>query len=267
MRAREVAAALYQQSPWAPLIFQKARVALAKKFGDRGDQLVHRVRDGRISEDELSRVLDATPIFLAWLHAFGTAAANKDPDALRDLAGVAVARAEGLERRIAADKFQAWRQWLGPATAKGTAAPISPGKGAFRFVKGLTGWTRSPLGPAHLNEELEDAQVSPVVDDAAPWCDHPLAEGQHTAQWVPAIVGRTDPVPLHDQADVDREATKWGKFWRDGAGLACPFNGDDHFPQLALLLVPALMLAALSFPPDTGLGSDNISPRALARPF
>eukprot|EP00973_Karenia_brevis_P068355 9508092-Karenia_brevis.AAC.1 len=71
--------------------------------------------------------------------------------------------------------------------------------------------------------------------------------------------------PLCDQADVEREADRWAELWCEQAQYCSPFKVDDAVPQLELLMAPCIRAAADTFPIGTGLGCDNVAPRALSR--
>ena len=71
-------------------------------------------------------------------------------------------------------------------------------------------------------------------------------------------------MPLSDQAAVDKEADEWAGLWQEKAVYESPlFNGDGA--PLQQLMPEAIVAAAQSFPLGTGLGADNIAPRAFAR--
>ena len=69
--------------------------------------------------------------------------------------------------------------------------------------------------------------------------------------------------PLSDQASVDREAAEWARLWKAGGEYGNLF--EDDIEPLPPLQAHELVEAAMSFPAHTGLGADNVSPRALAR--
>jgi hypothetical protein len=70
--------------------------------------------------------------------------------------------------------------------------------------------------------------------------------------------------PLCDQGSVDKQGSEWGTLWEEHATYVNPlFNLQlEMFNDLAHDLIP---LAASTFPGDTGLGEDNMAPRALGR--
>ena len=69
---------------------------------------------------------------------------------------------------------------------------------------------------------------------------------------------------MSDQAVVEKQALTWAALWRSGEPYSTP-SYPVHVQQLPSLLPCSLRSAAASFPLGTGLGSDNISPRAILR--
>ena len=71
------------------------------------------------------------------------------------------------------------------------------------------------------------------------------------------------PGPLSDQAAVGRDAKVWADLCNVGADYTATF--DNTIDELPPITVQEIIDAAKSFPCETGLGSDNVSPRALTR--
>ena len=71
-------------------------------------------------------------------------------------------------------------------------------------------------------------------------------------------------IPLSDQAVVDKEAEEWAVLWEEANDYVHPEFGE-HDQQATDLLPAAIRAAALSFAIHTGLGADNLAPRAIAR--
>ena len=67
-----------------------------------------------------------------------------------------------------------------------------------------------------------------------------------------------------DQAGVEREAGTWASLWAAGGDYPALF-GEDLAPPLQSLLAASIREAASTFQAGTGMGSDNVSPRAFAR--
>ena len=70
--------------------------------------------------------------------------------------------------------------------------------------------------------------------------------------------------PLGDQANVDKEGVDWAKLWLTKKPYIHPLF-DLQIAMFKGLAAELLPIAAMTFPGDTGLGHDNIAPRALAR--
>ena len=84
-----------------------------------------------------------------------------------------------------------------------------------------------------------------------------------SAPFVPQHVPN-ESVPLSDQAAVEHEANLWALLWRETAEYTPPnFAIDDS--MLKIMLPAAIRAAAKTFPANTGLGHDHISPRAFLR--
>ena len=90
----------------------------------------------------------------------------------------------------------------------------------------------------------------------------PMARPLYSSQrlWL----GCAQLCPLTDQATDDREATTWSELWHEGRSYEASV-ADDECPLLQQLQPQWLCDAARTFSTDTGLGSCNISPRALLR--
>ena len=76
--------------------------------------------------------------------------------------------------------------------------------------------------------------------------------------------GHQTAAPLSDQAEVEAEADSWAELWAEGKEHMCIVDPTES-PPLEPIMPDALLQAALTFPPGTGLGSDNFSPRAICR--
>jgi len=90
--------------------------------------------------------------------------------------------------------------------------------------------------------------------------DHPLED--ELSPFLPTTVGRQ--VPLSDQATVEAKADEWGSLWEECSDYRAPCI-DVSNSTIADMLPWAIRNAAAPFPVNTGLGSDNISPRAILR--
>ena len=71
-------------------------------------------------------------------------------------------------------------------------------------------------------------------------------------------------MPLSDQAAVESEADQWAALWRELAEYSPP-PFEITQDMLRHLFPDAIRIAARTFPANTGLGHDHISPRAFLR--
>ena len=131
--------------------------------------------------------------------------------------------------------------------------PRAPGRLAFRYVRGLQGWTRSPV----LEDPPEDALLDPADPDEI--------EADHRVALAPPADTRALLAPLGEQAAVDHEAAAWATQWATGSTYIEPDFPVQQLVAPAPLVLWAFDHATASFPVATGLGADNVSPRALLR--
>ena len=61
-------------------------------------------------------------------------------------------RARKLDAKIFASRQASWKEALGLPSSRG--GPSTPTRLAFRWSRGLTGWTRCLTGPASYNNEV-----------------------------------------------------------------------------------------------------------------
>ena len=125
---------------------------------------------------------------------------------------------------------------------------------AYRWVKGVAGWSRSTVGPAGDEAAIPSAEPG----------DHPN-QIHVTNTSDSGSSGATILAPRSDQAEVDAIAKTWAKLWQTDKQYTLPdFSGADE-EALEPLTVDDLLRAAATFPVTTGLGVDNFSPRAVLR--
>ena len=142
-----------------------------------------------------------------------------------------------------------WRLRIG-AAAPGPGVLASPTKLAYRWARGLAGWQPGPVGNIEGN-------------DAVP-CDPCDGETEGEAEWQRTDKPESIKVPLADQAAVERQAKEWSDLLKVDEPYQLPSYPESP-QQVCTLLQQALRTAASSFPLGTGLGTDNISPRAILR--
>jgi len=206
------------------------------------------------------------PTAASWVHTVVKIvnAVSSDPCAgghstLRGLIHMARQKAVKIEIGISATATKEWTGWIkgNPATSE---AGKRPTKRAFRYVKGLAGWESSSIG-----RQIQNDEANQMADDAAEGDEAVMADDGSARTW-------TDPdssghVPLSEQADVEGEGDAWAGVWQEGAQYSVSPQsidpaGTEKPPALGCHMLRA---AAWTFPADTGLGGDNVSPRAFAR--
>jgi hypothetical protein len=191
------------------------------------------------------------------VRAFEVAAAAKSSLSLQSLAKAIRTRAEVVEGRIQREKQRAWRIWLG---AEGCASG-RPSRAAYRWIRGHGGWSRSPVGNAALEDAVPDAGGD--ADDGT--LDDLPAEDRTAEPHGCTDVGHAVVTPLAEQAAVDVEAAGWSQQWAMDDSYTQPIFDRNVMAALPLLTVLALRVAAMTFPAGTGLGGDNVAPRAFGR--
>ena len=145
---------------------------------------------------------------------------------------------------------QAWSAAIGAGSEPQSAGPT---RLAYRWVRGLIGWTKCALGPASLNDEVLEQQT-------AQFDDIPTAQQDSSHCHGPIM-------PLAEQAEVNKAADDWGNAWGEhleyrAAQTLLSTGTVDRLPPLS---PDDLAAAGRSFPRDTALGSDNVSPAVYAQ--
>ena len=115
-------------------------------------------------------------------------------------------------------------------------------------------WSRSPVGSIACNDAVPDEDDDD--DDLGVQLDGQLIVSSNSQ--IDAV-----QVPLSDQAAVDEEAKEWASLWQESAEYDYPVFHEP--PALQTLMPNAIVVASSSFPVGTGLGVDNIAPRAMSR--
>jgi len=199
--------------------------------------------------------LDATQ---HWVRAAPDVVMSADTVAIRRHAAIATKRAAALEARLKSARMTEWRRALAIPNPRTGLPSGTPSRLAYQWIKGPTGWTRSPLGCQSLNDA---ALAEQHLEDEAPAHHLTVAKDEHRL-----IVGDDLParVPLSDQADAEAEASSWAALWNEGEeyNLDISPSKSDPLPPLR----PAdLRRSAASFPVGTGVSGENVAPRALER--
>ena len=115
---------------------------------------------------------------------------------------------------------------------------------------------------SNCTNHVEQQQPDEASDEAADEAE----EGDtydELSTFVPDDLGVLT-APLNDQGNVDKQAAEWGELWQSSAVYTAPvFDMQlEMFIDMADEIIPQV---ALTFPGDTGLGQDNIAPRAFTR--
>ena len=193
-----------------------------------------------------------------WIQVAVAVLHSADVVSIRKHAASAVRVAAACESRSKARRLAAWKRSLVKPGLDGKVAQAPPSRAAYQWIKGTTGWAKSPIGAEECNAGCLEAQE---VEDDAP--AHVITPNDAPPRlWAGAGCG--SPAPLSDQADIEREANVWGDLWCEGQPYTTQI--DPHGTELLEPLMPwAIRASAMSFPTSTGVGAENIAPRAVSR--
>ena len=207
-------------------------------------------------KNEIAEAGIAKTTLLAWCGFVDKAVRLDDAARVAVLANTIVVKAKKLEAADAAARSKGWRDALTrqqPSTCH-TGHGNRLSRLAFRWVKGVAGWTSSTL----------DADR---YDDAVPECapGSKLDLDGNTPVTAPAAKPSESCGPASDQAQVEATAQGWAKLWNSDSVYLQPDLAEADNEVLQPLTGADIKLAASSFPSATGVGADAISPRAIAR--
>ena len=198
-----------------------------------------------------------------WLDVTLSAVFARCFDQVHSLVCIARDKAVCLDVAARSDAIKEWQRWVRGSDSQSSNLARStcwkPTKRAFLYVRGSTGWVKSPKGdPMYeegcvAEEDLTGEQYE--VDDLV------CRTGR---VWQPRDHSLVADVPLCDQAAVELEADAWGTQWNECGTYQARVDVTHSMPPAALQ-VSMVRKAAMSFPAHTGLGADNIAPRAVAR--
>ena len=208
------------------------------------------------AKKDLSEAGVAGATLRAWCGYMENAVRLDDKERVAALANTIIVKAKKLESAEAAARAKSWREAL---TRQQPGASYS-GHGnrlsrlAFRWVKGVTGWTSGVSDSDGYDGAIPECPPGSKIDIDG---DLPVPK--------PAP-GQTDQNgPASDQAQVEATASKWADLWMAGAEYCQPDMSEADGETLQPLTGAHVKLAASSFPAATGVGADAISPRAIAR--
>ena len=159
---------------------------------------------------------------------------------------VVILRLEADQRAKTAGKCdlearrRSWQAWLQEGPAKGLGRQP-------RMSRIVGGWVPSPVGRATLAGEIDEE--SPEI----------------TLQGSEMNVDELSEMPLHSQQEVEQEAKSWAAVWQSNAHPPGPVWPAIMGQLMPPLCVTAALHACATFPAGTGLGWDNMHPRALKR--
>ena len=194
-----------------------------------------------------------TDVVVKWASAFRAAVDAGRALTAHSLASLASNRAAGIEKAVGRARGADYRLALAATGDVRRPGPRTPSRLAFRFVRGFSGWARSPVDENRFDDDVPDeGDMEGCTLEQG--CSQPAA-----------IDSRSVLSPLSEQGALNKEAAAWAAQWAVGDQYQSP----DFPPQLLVSPQPitlwALDTAAASFPAGTGLGADNLAPRAVLR--
>ncbi len=196
-----------------------------------------------------------------WVRSLKMAVAKASDRWVLALQKVADAKALRLERDVIRAKKDKWLVSIG-AKPEAPGKATTPTKLAYRWTRGAIGWKQSPLGKAQQNLAAH-AEEEDDVGEKNLFGDELVPDDQYSAENNKMVVDK--PVPLSDQAAVQQEADEWASLWQ---------VAKEYDEEVPLMLEPAALeklapwaisAAASTFPAATGVGADNVAPKAVAR--
>ena len=204
------------------------------------------------------------PSLLHWIRAAIAATSCLEHPKVHMLVKIARMKAERHDKASRSASQKEWKVWLNGDNPVNDTTSIHPTKRAFLYVKGTAGWLRSPIGTMRQNDEVPDEDTLEQYDDLDGTDGHKLAPS--ILRWYPPGTINVDnrPIPLNDQAAIEHEAGGWAALWAEGRGYHLDID-TLLSPPPEPLQVAILKESAMSFPIGTGLGGDNVSPRAITR--
>ena len=143
-----------------------------------------------------------------------------------------------------------------------------PTRRAFQFIRTPVGWSDAPISTIKREDAIPTVDPDPILHHSQGDQD---ASQQLVYDDIPALLPTNCSdssfvpvaVPLGTQAAVELEADQYAELWFEGAcSLPLPIPCE---PAPPVLTAESLRDAALTFPIGTGVGTENVAPRAFAR--
>ncbi len=156
-------------------------------------------------------------------------------------------QADMAKEELRRDRCCDWAEWMRGGAATG------PGR-QHRFTRIPSGWIPSRVG----------ATMAPAQDMHDARWDDGEQQPAGSVRLVKVTAGAV-ATPLNSQEAVDTEADEWAEQWAEGDDrypIQWPAAFGARMPDPTVALV---MAAAFTIPEGTGLGWDNVHPRAIAR--
>ena len=222
-----------------------------------GCDLVHRHRKACNFVQNHNSLAVYGSLMASWVQAAIDALWRNELAAARHLCSIAREKATKIEDSTRALQQRQVREHFtgGPEKNFGVRA-TQPKKEAYRWIRGSAGWTRSPIGDPSLNDAV------PCGTSAIDELDEITIDASRALQTTK--IWKAGAELVCDQADVELEANQWASLWKEGQLYECNFD-ELYTDQITILVANNFRLAAMTFPIGTGLGCDNIAPRALCR--
>ena len=180
--------------------------------------------------------------FEAWLGLL-TAQMLKSKIWVESLSQVASSAAERAETAAARAARLTWTSWLVDGPARGLRRQHRMSRTAIGWIADrVSAPEEVRLSEADCIDELDETQLESLLQSP-----------------------HGEPVPLNAQQVADREASVWATEWGVGAELPMVEWPTDLGPPPPLFELQRFRKALSTFPAATGLGWDDLHPRALLR--
>jgi hypothetical protein len=124
------------------------------------------------------------------------------------------------------------------------------------------GWTQAPVAAVTEEEEVPELELDYHDDHLVRAAELYQGRDGTLTHDLPAANSNHNTV-LSLQAEVEAEANRWALEWDESATYSASFPHITEMPPG--LVAQAIILASATFAPLTGLGGDNVAPRAFGR--